>query len=205
VAAADVWETKPFLEWSEKEAEKVLADSPWAALISVALPPRLPQPSADTGGGGGRGGGGGAEGFGPGPARIRVTISWRSALPLKQAVVRQQMGQQGTLAADGQKLLAQEEPFYVVALSGVPPQYTRPGPGKTIESFLRRNGKPPIPAEQATTQPTRGGVLLMIGFPKTDPVTLEDGDVEFEVKLDQITIKKKFKLKEMVFGGKLEL
>jgi hypothetical protein len=204
LAAADFWEAKPFLEWSDKEAEKLIAESPWAALVSVALPPRLPQPSGDAGGAGGRGGGGDERSFGQPPVRIRVTISWRSALPLRQAVVRTQVGQHGTLSPEGEKLLAQEEPLYVIALQGIPPQYTRTGE-KTIESFLRRNGKPPIPAQQAATQNTRAGALLMIGFPKTDLITLDDGDVEFDVKLDQIEIRKKFKLKEMVFAGKLEL
>jgi hypothetical protein len=205
VTAADFWETKPFLEWSDKEVEKVMGDSPWAALVSVPLPPSAPQPSGDIGGGaggGGRGGGGG-DSFGPGPRRVRVTISWRSALPVKQALVRGQSGQRSTVSPEAQKMLDQDEPFYVVALHGLPPQYTR---GKTIESFLRRSGKPPIPAQQAGTQQTRGGgAILLIGFPKTDAVTLDDGDVELDVKLEGIRIKKKFKLKEMVFAGRLEL
>src|SRR4029078_10153067 len=89
LAASEFWDAKPFLEWSDKEAQKILSDSPWAALIAVPLPNRGPVPTADTGGsgrGGGGRGGGGAEGFGPGPQRVRLTISWRSALPLKQAV-----------------------------------------------------------------------------------------------------------------------
>ena len=205
LSAADFWETKPFLEWSDKEAEKVLTDSPWATVVAVPLPNVGPVPSGDLNAGGRGGGGDGrGDGFGPGPRRVRVTISWRSALPLKQAMVRQQVGLRGTIPPDAQALLSKDDEFYVVGLLGLPPQFTQPG-GKTIEAFLRREGKPPVPAEQAGSQMMRGSSLLLIGFPRTNPIALDDGDVEFTVKFDEIEIKKKFKLKEMVFGGKLTL
>jgi hypothetical protein len=204
VAAADFWETKPFLDWSDKEAEKILNDSPWATVIAVPLPNTGPVPSGDIGEGG-RGRGGGGDSFGPGPRRVRITISWRSALPLKQAVVRQQVGLHGTLPPEGQAALAMDDELYVVGVQGLPPQFARGGSGNMIESFLRREGKPPIPAQQAGSQMTRGGALLMIGFPRTDPITLDDREVEFEMKLDQLSIKKKFKLKDLVYGGKLAL
>src|SRR5262245_15104882 len=93
-SAADFWEAKPFLEWSDGEAERMLNDSPWTGLIALPLPNRGPVPTED---GAGRGGGGGGQGFGPAAARVRITISWRSALPLKQATVRQQVGPRGTV------------------------------------------------------------------------------------------------------------
>ena len=208
IGAAEFWESKPFLEWSDKEVEKLLTDSPWAVLMSIPLPNRGPVASADTGGGGrggGGGGGGGGESFGPGPMRVRVTISWRSALPLKQAVARQQIGKGGAITPAGQAALDHEEDLYVIGVQGLPPQYTRPGPNSTIQAFLRREGKPAIPAKQGGSQPTRGGVILLVGFPKTDPITLADDDVEFDVKIGELGFKKKFKLKDLVFNGKLAL
>lgn len=203
LAAAEFWDTKPFLEWSDREAQKVLADSPWAAVVSVALPPQLPA-AAVAGGGGGRGGGDDIS-FGPGPRRIRVGLSWRSAMPLKRAVVRMSVGQRGEPSAENQEFLARAEPSYVIAMSGLPGQYTRPGSGTTIEAFLRRDGKPPIPAGEAATQKGPEGMLLLIGFPRTDPVAIEDGDVEFVFKVDRLEVKRKFKLRDMMFEGKLEL
>jgi hypothetical protein len=205
LAAAEFWELKPFVEWSPKEADKLLTDSPWATLIAVPLPNRAPTPTPD-GGGGGRGGGGeGREGFGPGPQRVRLTISWRSAIPLKQAAARQQAGKNGTINPEGQEALAREEASYVIAVQGLPPQYTRTGPNTSLQAFLRREGKDPIAAAQAGAQMTRGGALLMIGFPRTDPITLSDNDVEVDIKIDQLEFKKKFKLKEMVYKGQLAL
>jgi hypothetical protein len=42
-------------------------------------------------------------------------------------------------------------------------------------------------------------------FPRSEAITLEDKEVEFETKLGPMEIKRKFKLQDMVFGGKLEL
>jgi hypothetical protein len=208
LAATDFWDAKPFLEWSDKEAQKLLTDSPWASLIAVPLPNRGPVPTADTGGGGRGGGGrggGGAEGFGPGPQRVRLTISWRSALPLKQAVARQQIGKSGTITAEEQAALDHDDGLYVVGIQGLPPQYTRAGPNNVIEAFLRRDGKPAIGATRGNSQMTRGGAVLLVGFPKTDPITLNDGDVEFDIKMGEFGFKKKFKLKEMLYKGQLTL
>src|SRR5262245_58789757 len=206
LAAAEFWESKPFLQWSDKDVEKVLTDSPWTALIAIPLPNRGPVPSADGGGGGGRDGGGGGRGggdFGPAAQRVRLTISWRSALPLREALVRQQSGKSGTIAPDVQAKLEKGDDLYWVAIQGLPPQYTRPGPNNTLDGFLRRHGKPAIGAAQAGTQMMRGGALLLVGFPRTDPISLEDDEVEVDVKLCPLDIKKKFKLKDMMFEGKL--
>jgi len=214
LGATEFWDAKPFLEWSDKEAVKLLSDSPWAALIAVPLPNRGPVPTADTGGGGRGGGGagggggrggGGAEGFGPGPQRVRLTISWRSALPLKQAVARQQIGKAGTITAEQQAALDHDDGLYVIAIQGLPPQYTRTGPNNVIEAFLRRDGKPAIGATRANAQMMRGGSLLLVGFPKADPIVLNDGDVEFDIKLGEFGFKKKFKLKDMLYKGQLTL
>ena len=87
----------------------------------------------------------------------------------------------------------------------LPPQYSQQGPASTIDGFLHRDGKPDIPAARGASQPARGGAILFVGFPRTDPITLADGDVEFEVKVGSLGVKKKFKLKDMVFHGRLEL
>jgi hypothetical protein len=210
LAAADFWESKPFVEWSDKEVGKILADSPWARLVAIPLPNRGPVATDDGGGGGGRGGGGrggggGGEGFGPGPQRVRITISWRSAVPLRQALARQQAGKDGVIEPNAQEALTREDDTYTIVVQGLPPQYARTGPNTSLEAFLRRDGKPAIGAVRAGAQMTRGGSLLAISFPRTDPITLSDGDVEFEVKIGELHFKEKFKLKEMVYKGQLTL
>lgn len=63
--AADFWQTKPFTNWDQKEAQKVISDSPWAHKVSVPLA----GGRGPVGGGGGDAGGGGGGGRGrSGPA-----------------------------------------------------------------------------------------------------------------------------------------
>ena len=35
LSAADVWDTKPYAQWTDKEVEKILTDSPWAGKASL--------------------------------------------------------------------------------------------------------------------------------------------------------------------------
>lgn len=195
--AAEVWETKPFLQWTDREAEKVLADSPWAVTIGVALPPPLPR---ESGAANAQGGGRGDDGFGAAPRRIQMQLAWRSALPLRQALVRSQVGLGGTPSAEQQQFLAREAD-YVISVTGLPFQYAR----GEIEAFLRRKNNAPIPVGEAATQKTAAGPVLLMAFPRADPITVEDGDVELTFKADRFEFKRKFNLKNMVVAGRLEL
>jgi len=61
--AADVWVAKPFTEWSDKDVQKIMMDSPWAKKVSVSIdmgrgPAGAPAGGGGGGGRGGRGGGG---------------------------------------------------------------------------------------------------------------------------------------------------
>jgi hypothetical protein len=53
--------------------------------------------------------------------------------------------------------------------------------------------------------PRQERLELYMVFPKTDPIALEDKEVEFVAKVGENTIKQKFRLKDMVFNNKLEL
>src|SRR5580704_16437701 len=95
--AADFW-AKPSTEWSDKDLQKMITNSPWArsfnppnpggGLGDSGAPPPL---SEGRGGRGGGGGGGSAPAGGPpgagGPVPT-IYARWQSALPVKQAFVR---------------------------------------------------------------------------------------------------------------------
>jgi len=53
--------------------------------------------------------------------------------------------------------------------------------------------------------PSGQGVDVLIGFPRTAAIALEDQDVEFASQIGAADVKYKFKLKDMVLKGKLEL
>lgn len=200
LVAADFWVDKPFLEWSDKDVQKMTTDSPWAATVGVALPPPPPRPTDDVGGrGGGRG-----DGFGADPTRVRVTVSWRSALPMKQAVVRSAVGQGGTPTDEQNTFLAAAEQFYVVALIGLPPQYSMVGPNTEFEATLERKDQADIVAVDRVSQRGTTGPILLLAFPR-GAITADDREVELVVKIDRLTVKRKFKLADMMFDGQLAL
>ena len=45
----------------------------------------------------------------------------------------------------------------------------------------------------------------LFAFPKTNPVVLDDKDVEFSTKVEKLTVKYHFKPKDMVYHGKFEM
>jgi hypothetical protein len=194
----------------------VLTDSPWSRHVNVVI-----QTVGRAGGlgegegasGGGRGGGGGSRGggFPTSPPQLKLTLSWRSALPMKQALVREQLAAGGAVPAEAQDLLSRPESLYVVTIMGLPTRYAGSLDGMKAETFLKRNNKPPIAladmgVQQApATEKAAAFLIVVFGFPRTDPIKVEDKDVEFVTKLGLLDIKKKFALKDMVFHGQLEL
>jgi hypothetical protein len=234
LGAADIWEAKPFASWSDKEVKELLSDSPWAGKASLThTRPGGGSPAIDD----------------------TVIVSWTSALPMRQANVREAIGLNGTVTADHQAFLSQEQPAYVIALKieGMSAMAARVVAPIAKETTLRRGKKPPIPVAQANSvaldrdgkvveMPARGApggapqagdappagrggggggrggfggfgggfggggsTIVVFAFPKTDPITLDDKEVELVSRIGQYNVKKKFKLKDMVVNGQLAL
>ena len=142
--------------------------------------------------------------------RVKVTITWSSALPIKQALVRQVVGRDAALLPDHEQLLAQNEPFYAVSVVGLPPGFAVFGSmvdAIRSETMLKRKNEEPIPPEQIQLfrDEADQSIRAMFLFPKTDAITLDDKDVEFITKFGDTDVKKKFKLEDMVFEGQLAL
>lgn len=264
VGAAGVWETKAFNTWTDAELKTVLTDSPWAGKAGISYVKTngaSSQPIEDVG-----------------------VVMWSSALPMRQADVREQIAPGTPIPEQVAKALGQSWDKYVIAIkvSGGTnsSSYARGAAASLAETFLERDGKPPIaaarsegrmldkdgkvvpmPAAPAPGAPRGGGApggppaatpnngpmlrvqggapggggrggfggfggatvrggstLLIFEFPKTDPITLADKEVEFVSKLCgpsfgrggagqacQYNVKKKFKLKDMVLKGDLAL
>ncbi len=203
LAAADFWEEKEFTAWSDKDVSKMMSNSPWAKRQTVVFPrpPRAGGGVAIAGGTPRRGGGNiGARG------QTRLIIQWRSALPMRQALVRGRIGEGGTVNLAAQELLTQSPPGYFVVVTGVPRRFGRLTPEALMaEARLERKGKSPIVPVQAGPEMEVQGLALVYIFPRDAAIVLEDKDVEFVTKVGDTTIKKKFKLEDMVFNDQLEL
>jgi hypothetical protein len=229
--AADFWTTKPFTEWNEKEVAKILNDSPWIEKVTISVGGGGGGGFGDTGGkggggrGGGRGGGpqgdavnsdpgidgGGGGGFGGGgPSGVSVSLLWQTALPIKQALAKRRFGAEAGTSPEAKALLERADPFYVLTLIGMPGSTLGAAQGDKkvalVEStMVTVNGKPPLKATDVQVSGGRGTATVSFLFPKTTTFTVEDKEMEFSTKFDKIPIKKKFKLKDMVFNGKVEM
>ena len=206
LVAADFWEERDFTAWSDEEVQRMLTDSPWtrSATILVGGPT-----------------GGGDDLFRPGAAPHRfgggafsvvpqanVTVAWSSALPVKQALVRRAFGAVSPIPHEGRQMLAHEDPFYTVTVVGLPPSFDGLGLMKDAiraATMLARKDKAPIVPENILVF-ADGAMRVTFQFPKTDPITLEDGVVEFITALGPGSdIRMRFELENMVVGGRLAL
>ena len=233
--SADFWQHKKFSEWNEKEVAKILSDSPWARKVSAKVTGGSgggnrgggmdigggsPSEGGDMGGGGGgrRGGGGGRRSGGgldipPAPPRaptIEIVVWWHSALPIKQAIARYRFRDEAGASAEAAKMLAEEEEYHIVGLFGIPQRLAGPKP-EVLKSaaVLNVRNVPSIEPAGVQVENTPGRESIFLFFPKHQPgahaFKVEDNEVELVVNSPTIQFKQKFKLKDMVFDGKLEM
>jgi hypothetical protein len=227
--AADVWQSKPYTEWTDKDLQKMMTNSPWARGASVSTGAPTP-PALGGGGGGGRGGGrggsSGGEDSAPAPisekgggssapapgsgSSANVVARWQSALPLKQAFVRLKYGAKAAESDDAKLLLDRQETSYLIVVTG-PARLLGRGTPEELKKALADNTFLSS-RTKAETKPTalqisvnKGMMDVLFSFPRMDAYSLDDKEVEFSTKFGDSVLKYKFRLKDMVFNGKLEL
>ena len=224
LVAADFWQ-KPYMQWSDKDSARMLTNSPWAKAVSVSMsvpggggaPPTAPGGGGGGGGFGGHGGpqGGGGSEFGPGapgsaPPSVDVVARWQSALPIRQAFVRLKFGAEADKSAEAAKVLEQQETPYEIVLSGPMGPFLGAKPEDSAKalsevSFLSSSRTGAIKAVQIQVGKPGKTMDVVFVFPRSMPFTVEDREVEFITKLGASTLKYKFKLKDMVLNGKLDM
>ena len=225
----DFWVKKDYTQWSDEEVKKIMTSSPWAKDVLVSAPAGALGGGGRRGGGatpsgidvenagggarggrGGRGGGRGGDAEGdsaPSEVQFSLNVSWRSALPLRKAVVKSRAGASAAVPPELQQMLAQEQQEYVIVVSGVPARMARAiqESERTKESNLKIGKKAPLAPKNIELQTRQQTVDVFLAFPKNEPITLDDKEVELDLKLGVMQAKKKFSLKDMVYNGKLEL
>lgn len=147
--AADVWESKPFHTWTDKELAKVLTDSPWAGKGTISyVQNRAGQP----------------------PIRETALVTWASAPVMRQALAREAFGVTASVPAEAAAALASTPRLYTITVkvSGAPTSADRALYTSEMqnEAFLVLRGQPPIPAVQAS-----GQVLDSEGRPAEAPAS----------------------------------
>ena len=130
VSAANVWEEKPFTQWTDKDVEKVTTDSPWAGKASLTHE---------------------REGANLGPVPDwKLVISVRSALPIKQALLRKELGPGAAPSPEQESDLSKADAGYVLAISRIPRTYLLQLTKAAQMAQLRPKGKPAISATDAS-------------------------------------------------------
>ena len=207
--AADFWQAKPYTEWNDKDVAKMVANSPWAKEVSVEL-------TGMAAGGGGKGKGGGRDGGktgadegGGGAPSVNLTIRWVSALPVKQALVRMNFKGDAANSPDVKKALDMTEPDYVIVVSGLNRGMVLGSADELKQAMMAATelvikGKEPIKPKDFRIV-GQGKMDAVFAFPKGNAITEDDKEVEFQSKVGTISIRQRFRLKDMMFNGKLEL
>jgi hypothetical protein len=226
LTAADFWNSKAYTEWSDKDLKKIMTDSPWAkrtAVLSAEGPsaPSIGGPTPSRGKGGpaaggddssapaplsekGGGGGGGAVQM----PSAEVVVSWAMSVPIKQAIAKAKYGKEVATSPEAKAFLEREEQFYVIEVTPFP---FRGRSGDEFRSALAKSavlnikGKDSIHAMDVQVTPRGGTLDMFFLFPRQRVITLEDVEVEFSAKASEVPIRQRFKLKDMVFSGKLAL
>jgi hypothetical protein len=163
--------------------------------------------SSGSGGGRGQRGSNLPSETGAGPS-LMVHVRWQSSMPVRQAIVLTQLGREKADSDQAKKFLGQVAAEYVVAVVGLPPQFDNV-PREQLNGLakgtsLQRKDKDPIAATAVERIPGERGSVAFF-FPQTSEITLEDKEVEFISRVGPYELRRKFKLKDMVVGDKLEL
>jgi len=222
--AADFWEKKPYSEWTEKETEKMLTDSPWGdkTLVGDTMVSGG-SPGGMTGSGGGRGGGrrgaGGSSAGGQDLARSQsVDVRLHSAAPIRMALAQRAL-LAGTLSPEDAEefIKTHPAPGYVVVGVTIPGGRNRQPLGDDEIEELKekiyielKKSKKRISFERLVPPSQGRGRETYLYFPRTedgaDLFVPEEEEAKFRANLSSRTkIGINFKFKKMMFEGKLEL
>jgi hypothetical protein len=226
--AADVWIAKPYTEWSEKDIQRIMTDSPWARGVSVVLgglrmmPGMMPPPGprvgiAETGGlnsglGVGQSGSvGPPPSAPPGPPQTTLIVRWQSAMVVQQALVKSQYGDKSGTAPEARKRLEPNAAYYIISVANLP-ESQRPSDDEARKvllgmTTLTAKGKdhPIVAKDVVYAGGGEGTIEARFLFPRDFAITIDDKEVEFATTFGRASVKARFNLKNMAIDGKLGL
>ena len=173
-----------------------------------------PAGTAEQGGlgryAGSKGDPGASSSGGGGVPTINLVVRWQSAMPVREAVVKAKFGEEATTSPEAKKALEEPVNHYILAVGGVPKGALQ-GDSEELkkqmlaQSMLLIKGRDPIKPVDFMTQGSGHTAEVLFAFPKTAPITEDDKEVEFVVKIGDYSIKQRFRLKDMLINGKLDL
>lgn len=156
--------------------DRVLTDSPWAKPTTVAVPELRGE--------------------------IYLTIRWATALPVRQAFAIQQSKAPETIEI--------AEPEYVIEIAGFPTTLIRKGTSR-FKAELTESARLTVPGRRSSKPvsayvPEHGMHLMAtLRFPKFEGLDAKEGDVTLHAASGSLKVDQRFKLKDMIYDGRLEL
>jgi hypothetical protein len=231
--AAQPWNTKPFSEWTDKDAREILSDSPWSkpvtpmydrsgdAGVGRAVPGGLGEVHGSVGGTIGTGvRGTDAQVSGPlgrrnGQDDDRDIGAGREPggnIPVLPVVTVRWESALPVRHAEqklGEEPLGADELQYAVSIAGLPAFSLNGDPGQLktrmqSDAYLKKGKKKIAPVDVKVVMRDGNPILLLL-FPRTEEITFADKELEVSVRARDLEIKQKFTLKPMTLNGKLEL
>ena len=100
-----------------------------------------------------------------------LTITWLTALPIKQAMLKDRMEAGGILAENAQQIMTVEEKVYVIVITGLSAEQAQ----NLSEISLKVEGKPIIKPASGNLQNRGQTVEAVVIFPRTEPIIADDG------------------------------
>lgn len=216
-AAAEDW-----TRWSDKKVLEILTDSPWARRKRVRLewykrdpePPRAEDMPGATGPNMRRPGGSNPIG-GIGvprtslPLEADLIIRWSSALPVRQAralyLHRSQAGQARALT----ELLEDQPEHAIVEIHGLPAQIAHKGAGAVelaaMQGVRLRLPRGRVAAPVKTKADITGLTLDLYAYFERAVLDPPGGEIEVVADLQIARFRERFRMSQMVYGGRLEI
>ena len=196
------WDKKP-TEWSPSDIDTILHRSGWTRQASPEFAPDAIGTGSTA-----------AQGLSD--KRLlpdfKLLVRWESGLPVRLA------RKMAPASNDGS--------HYMLSMSRLPMAFMQAlsnggragqGSAKSTDpaemaarvaqfSFIRRDGKDPLPADQAYWSESDFESRIMISFSKgRQPIELTEREVTFVSRIGDLIVRAPFFLKEMLYHGKLEL
>jgi hypothetical protein len=221
---ASEWDKKRFPNWGQQHVVRVLVDSPWGKSTRQDLnferagPQRLVTWKdlgvPGDGGDGVMNTGSPVGGIGKPKSKekveIDVNVRWSSALPVKQAAALTMYGKDGVGLPEAQAMLRPDPEFYVLEVSGIPAAMAFQGI-EAMQAHLYENVRlltgtnRSIPPAAVYVTSKGNGLNIAFRFSKKKPITVKDKELFFFMEYSILKVERKYKLKQMVYDGQLEL
>jgi hypothetical protein len=206
------WESKPYTEWSEKDVDKLLKDSPWARSILLNTGPEGPSATGGKKGGSGDDSMSSAGGSSVPRPTSRLSVTW-VARPVREAMARRLILTDPEVAEDRiNRLLNPNSQFFSLLVTGwtlgrQPDREAAIARFRKETMLVKKNREAILLADVVLPQKANDPLYLRFarevdGKPALTPA---DQEVTLIILVGEDSYRIRFKLGDMVINGKLEL